>query len=94
MDKALLLEKTQKLVALTSKFCDEFLDEDYKQLCEKLILKMARKRQVPFESGKLEIWAASVIHTIGTINFLFDRSFEPYSTPRAIADYYYWVSKT
>ena len=45
-----------------------------KQLCEKLIRKMSRKRNVPFLSGRMEIWAAAVIHALGSINFLFDTS--------------------
>ena len=41
---------------------------------------MGRKRDVPFQSGKIEIWAAAVIHALGTVNFAFDKSFEPYTT--------------
>lgn len=33
---------------------------------------------------KAEIWAAAVIHALGTINFLFDKSFEPYVTVEEI----------
>ncbi|MFH1453962.1 MAG: DUF6398 domain-containing protein, partial [Armatimonadota bacterium] len=47
---------------------------EYEQLIQKLINKMARKRNVPFIFGKIEIWAAAVIHAAGTINFLFDNS--------------------
>lgn len=63
---------------LTGTFCEEYLNNDYAQLCEKLIKKMGRKRDVPFQKGKLEIWAAAVVHALGSINFLFDKSFEPY----------------
>ena len=31
-------------------------------------------------SGKIEIWSAAVIHALGTIDFLFDKSFDPYTT--------------
>jgi len=80
--------KEQTLIEMTNKFCIEHLDNDYQQLCEKLIKKMGRKREVPFKRGKLEVWAASVVYAIGSINFLFDKSFEPYSTPLEIADYF------
>ena len=53
-----------------------------------LFLKMARKRAVPFLTGKLEIWSASIIYAIGQINFLFDKSFEPYPTPDDICRYF------
>jgi hypothetical protein len=73
---------------LTGLFCAQKLDDDYSQLCEKLILKLGRKRDVPFKSGKIEIWAATIIHAIGSINFLFDKSFEPYVTAEQISEYF------
>lgn len=87
-DKAGIKEKTQQLVEMTSGFCDEYIDEEYKQLCEKLIRKMARKRQVPFLSGRMEIWAAVVIHVIGKVNFLYDKSFEPYVPVEDFCSYF------
>jgi hypothetical protein len=33
---------------MTNGFCDSYLDEEYKALCEKLIWKMSRKRVVPY----------------------------------------------
>ena len=48
---------------------------------------MGRKREVPFKRGKLEIWAAAVVQAIGSINFLFDKSFEPYITSKQINEY-------
>ncbi len=73
---------------LTGSFCSQKLDDDYYQLCEKLILKLGRKRDVPFKSGKIEIWAAAIIHAIGSINFLFDKSFEPYVTAEQISEFF------
>src|SRR5262245_31985702 len=73
---------------MTNAFSDAYLDDDYKQLCEKLIRKMGRRRVVPFMSGKSESWAAGVVHALGTINFLFDRSFEPYVASPDIARYF------
>ena len=87
-DKALIEEKKQKLLETTAGFCDAYLDEDYKQLCEKVILKMSRKRNVPFLSGRLDIWSASIIYALGQINFLFDKSFKPYVCADDIADYF------
>jgi hypothetical protein len=76
-DKELVEQRMQKLIAMTAGFCDAYLDEDYKQLCEKLIRKMSRKRNVPFLSGRIEIWAAAIIHALGSINFLDIRSLPP-----------------
>lgn len=87
-DKNQIEEKKQKLIEMTAGFCDAHLDKGYKQLCEKLIVKMARKRNVPFLSGRMEIWAAAIIYAIGQINFLFDQSFVPYVSAQEISNYF------
>jgi hypothetical protein len=87
-NKAIVIAKTEKLIEMTSGFCDRYLDDDYKQLCERLVRKMARKRHVPFLSGRMEIWAAAVVYAIGSINFLFDKSFEPYVSAGDICNYF------
>ena len=88
MTKEEIKNNEKKLLELTGSFCAQKLDDDYYQLCEKLILKLGRKRDVPFKSGKIEIWAAAIIHSIGSINFLFDKSFEPYVTAEQISEYF------
>jgi hypothetical protein len=87
-DKDLTEQRMQKLIAMTAGFCDVYVDEDYKQLCEKLIRKMSRKRNVPFLSGRVDIWAAAIIHALGSINFLFDPNFKPYVGTADISDYF------
>ena len=72
------------MIEFSEIFCAQQLYSEYFQLCEKLILKLGRKRDVPFRSGKIEIWAAAVVYAIGSINFLFDKSFEPYLTAEQI----------
>jgi len=88
MTKEEIKNKEKKLLELTGVFCAQKLDDDYHQLCEKLILKLGKKKDVPFKSGKIEIWAAAVIYTIGSINFLFDKSFKPYITADQISEYF------
>lgn len=87
-DKSIVPEMTQRLIEMTAGFCDEYLDEEYKGLCEKLIQKMSRKRNVPFLSGRIEIWAAAIVYAIGSVNFLFDRSFEPYASSEDICNFF------
>ena len=79
---------SQQLIDMTGEYCDQYLDEDYKQLAEKLILKMKRKRDVPFLRGQVHTWAAAVIYALGQINFLFDQSFEPYVAAGDIPNYF------
>lgn len=87
-DRELVKQKKEALIKMTDDFADRYLDEDYKMLCRKLIEKMSRKRQVPFLSGRLEIWAAAVVYAIGQINFLFDKSFEPYVSATDLCNYF------
>jgi hypothetical protein len=87
-DKDHIESISQMLIKSTSDFCDKYLDEEYKNLCIKMIEKMKRKRNVPFVSGKLEIWAAAIIYSIGSVNFLFDKSFKPYATADDICNYF------
>lgn len=88
MTKKEIKEREEKLLEMTGAFCTEKLDSEYLQLCQKLIKKLGRKRDVPFQRGKLEIWAAATINAIGSINFLFDKSFEPYITAEQISEYF------
>jgi len=88
MTKEEIKNKEKELLGLTDTFCEQKLDGDYSQLCKKLILKLGRKLEVPFKRGKIEIWAAAVVYAIGSINFLFDKSFEPYLTAEQISEYF------
>ena len=86
--KQIKKEKEQMLTELVSGFCKEKLNEEYEKLCIELIQKLGRKRSAPFMTGRLEIWAASIIYTVGALNFLFDKSFEPYIPSSDIHDYF------
>ena len=66
--------RKQEIIELIDIFCDKNLNDEYKQLCAKLMQKLSRKHNVPFLRGRVEIWAASVIISVGKINFLFDKS--------------------
>lgn len=82
------MASTQKIIEMTTACCAEHLDEDYSRLCEKLIKKMGRKHDVPFKRGQLDIWASAVVYALGSINFLFDQSFEPYMSATQICNYF------
>ncbi|MBP6978133.1 MAG: DUF6398 domain-containing protein [Bacteroidales bacterium] len=81
-------QKEQEIVDMAKKLCLEKINEEYATLAEKMILKLGRKRNVPFISGISEIWATAVIHAIGQINFLSDKSFLPYLSLDDLCDYY------
>ena len=54
-NKVLVKEKTDRLIELTSDFCQQYLNDEYRDLCVKLIKKMGRKRDIPFMRGDLGI---------------------------------------
>jgi len=87
-DKIEIEKRKVLIVDLIREFCSQKLDNDYFELSVRLIDKLGRKRVVPFMTGKIEIWAASVIHALGTVNFLFDKSFEPYVTVNDINGFF------
>jgi hypothetical protein len=84
----LAVEKEKQLTKMVRGFCGKYLDDEYSDLCVALVQKLSRKRNVPFVTGKMEIWAAAIVHAIGTINFLFDKNTKPYASPKDICDYF------
>lgn len=87
-DKEKLHERTGKIKELAGAFCSQKLNDDYFALSEKVIDKLGRKRPSPLLRGKEEIWAAGVIHALGFVNFLFDKSNEPYISADELNDYF------
>ncbi|WP_321421789.1 DUF6398 domain-containing protein [uncultured Methanobacterium sp.] len=80
--------KEKQLLMMVGDFTRDNIDEEYTELCCNLVKKLGRKHDVPFKRGRLEIWASAVVYAIGQINFLFDKSFEPYLTPDDICNYF------
>ena len=69
-------------------FCATQLDEEYARLSRKMTAKLARKRPSPLLRGDLRIWAASIVYTVGQVNFLND----PTQTPHLTAEQFSEVS--
>ena len=88
MEKHQIQDKQDKILVLIQQFCTAHLDEEYYEISERLVKKMGRKRAVPFVSGQVEIWAAAVIHAIGSVNFLFDKASKPYTSVDEINDFF------
>jgi len=67
-----------EIIGLTDAFCAAHLNEEYAQVCRALTAKLSRKRPSPLESGRVNTWAAAIVHTVGRVNFLFDKSQTPH----------------
>jgi hypothetical protein len=80
-------EKYKAITELTNSFSEEKLNEEYAQLIRKAVAALCRKRPSPLEKGKPNSWACGIVHAIGMVNFVFDKSQTPYiSAP----DLYKW----
>ena len=67
-----------EIIGLTDAFCEAHLNEEYAQVCRALTAKLSRKRPSPLEGGRINTWAAAIVHTVGRVNFLFDKSQTPH----------------
>lgn len=63
-----------------TELCQSKLNEEYLHTSIELLAKLARKRPSPLLAGKVNTWAAGIIHAIGLVNFLFDKTQTPHMT--------------
>ena len=81
-------EKQEKLTEMVDEFCDEFLNDEYKQKSHEIIEKMANGKNVRFKRGKLEVWASAIIYVVCQINSLFDETNEVHLKRKDIFNYF------
>ncbi len=62
----------------TDAFCDQHLNDEYKQLIRQALAALCRKRPSPLLKGQASSWAAGAVHALGMVNFLFDASQTPH----------------
>lgn len=75
----------QSITALTDTFCEQHLNGEYQEMARFVTAALCRKKLCPLFSGKINVWAGAIIHAIGTINFLFDKSEKPYVSTASLA---------
>ncbi len=66
------------IVALTDAFCKEHLNEEYAQLAHQATATLCRKRPSPLAKGRANTWACGIVYALGFVNWLFDKSQDPY----------------
>jgi len=69
-----------QIVALTDEFCQQGLNEEYRELARWIAAALCRKRPSPVALGPMRSWACGIIYALGQVNFLSDKSTEPYMT--------------
>lgn len=88
MTKPTVAEKQAELLNLVSGFCRQKLNDDYLELADKAIQELGKFNPPPFMRGKPEIWAAAIIHALGTVNWMFDPSNPVHTKPAEINAYF------
>jgi len=73
-----------EIVGFTDAFCKAHLNEEFAALCRKMTTKLLLERPSPLERGQTRDWAGAILYTIGRINFLFNKSEEPYMSAREL----------
>ena len=67
-----------EITALTDALCREKLNDEYSRLCREMTAALARKRPSPLIGGHAKSWACAIAYTVGSVNFLFDKSQTPH----------------
>ena len=75
---AAMQAKFDSISQATDAFCDQTLNDEYKQFTRLALAALSRKRPSPLLKGKDSTWAAGVVHAVGINNFLFDTGQTPH----------------
>ena len=66
--------KYMEVAEIIENFCNEKLNDEYREVCLLALAKLCRKRPSPLLSGKARTWACGIVYAIGSNNFIFDKS--------------------
>ncbi|WP_319575500.1 DUF6398 domain-containing protein [uncultured Desulfobacter sp.] len=71
-------EVFDKIVAITDEVAEKNLNDEYAQMIRYATAALCRKRPSPLLKGRVKTWACGITYAIGFVNFLFDRSQDPF----------------
>ncbi len=74
-----------QIVRLTDAFCADYLDDEYAEMCQFMTADLCELQPSPLDKGRVATWAAGIIFTVGSINFLSDSEFDPYVSTTDLA---------
>ncbi len=87
-------KRYDEIVGLTDQFCQQHLNEEYRDLCRRMAAKLCRKRPSPITTGKANTWACGIVCSVGRVNFLFDKSQTPHVRLDELCQYFDLSPKT
>ncbi|MFH5802746.1 DUF6398 domain-containing protein [Alienimonas sp. DA493] len=73
-----------EIVERTDAVCDAHLTDEYRGLCRAMTAALCQEG-APVGRGKAESWAAGVVYSVGSVNFLTDPSQDPHLRAEEIA---------
>ena len=73
------------IVKLTDAFCETYLNEDYRQLCQEMAVELCAAG-LPVDRGRPASWASGIVHAVGWVNFLQDPKLSPHMTSAQVAE--------
>jgi len=79
-------QRYAEITALTNDYCSKSLDKEYEQLSRFVTAALCRKKLSPLQLGSISTWACGIIHAVGFINFLFDKTTSPYVNATELAN--------
>ena len=74
------LVRSREITSLTDTVCREHLNEEYAGLARRLTADLIRERFDLVGRGQAKTWACAIVYTIGSCNFLFDKTQTPHLT--------------
>ena len=81
-------EKCELIFSKMKEFSDQFLNNNYLEICQKVLLGLARKKPSPLCRGQIPIWACSIVYAVGQENFLFDKDQNPHVSAQELRDFF------
>jgi hypothetical protein len=72
-----LRDRFKEITALTDRFCEEHLDDEYRDLCREMAAVLCIEG-APVSSGKAAGWAAGIVYSVGWVNFLTSDRSQPH----------------
>lgn len=91
---AVLQGKYDEIAVLTDQFCQQHLNEEYRDLCRRMVAKLCRKRPSPVATGKTNTWACGIVYSVGRVNFLFDKNQTPHMRADELCQHFGLSPKT
>ena len=82
-------ENKEKIIEIITEFTNQYLDDEYNELCIKLANKLYETDNSLLDSDTDDNWACAIIYTICQLNFLFYYKFPLYIPPDDLCRHFY-----